>query len=153
MDAWCDGDFSDFKMLWLRYLSGIQKGQDMIDQELLSELQAVPEIAEALELAKESRYNKAELEAYDKFWDQISTDRTLIADAEAKGRQEGREEGREEGEQIGMQKGEQIGIQKKEIEVILALYEDKFPIESIAKYAKLSEEDVAKILRQHGKIS
>jgi len=35
---------------------------------------------------------------------------------------------------------------------VLALYEDKFPIESIAKYSKLSVEEVTKILKGDGKI-
>jgi len=60
---------------------------------------------------------------------------------------------KQEGRQEGRQEGEQIGIQKKEIEVVLALHEDQFPIGSIAKYAKLSMEEVTKILKNHGKIN
>jgi len=55
----------------MRYLSEIQNGQEMLSQELLTELNSVPEVAEALELAKESSYTKAELEEYDKYWDAI----------------------------------------------------------------------------------
>ncbi len=132
-------------VLWLRYMSEIENGQEMIDEKLLAELNSVPEIAQALELTKESGYTKAELEAYDKYWDNISTEKTLIADAEAKGEQIGIQKG----EQIGIQKGEQIGIQKKEIDVVLTLNEDKIPIASIAKYTKLSESEVLEILKKH----
>ena len=54
----------------------------MIPEESIAELQTVPEIAQALEIAKESGYTKEELLAYDQFWDAIRTERTLIADAE-----------------------------------------------------------------------
>ena len=54
----------------------------MLDKDLLDALNSVPEIAQALELSKESGYTKAELETYDKFWDTIRTEKTLIADAE-----------------------------------------------------------------------
>ncbi|MBK9253874.1 MAG: Rpn family recombination-promoting nuclease/putative transposase [Saprospiraceae bacterium] len=118
-------------ILWLRFISEIENGQEMLDENLLNELRSVPEIAEALELTKESGYTKAELEAYDKYWDSIRTEKTLIADAEAK--------------------GEQIGIQKGKIEVILALHNDKISIEQISKYTNLSIADVIRILAEHGK--
>ena len=118
-------------VLWLRYMSEIENGQEMLDENLLKELNSVPEIAEALELTKESSYTKAELEAYDKYWDSIRTEKTLIADAEAK--------------------GEQVGMQKGKIEVVFALNEDKISISQIAKYTKLSEDEVIDIIRNHGK--
>ena len=136
------------KVLWMRYLSEIQNGQEMLSQELLTELNSVPEIAEALELAKESGYTKAELEEYDKYWDAIRTERTLIADAEAKGIALGREEG----EEIGIQKGEEIGIQKNKIAVIINSFENKIPISLIANITQLSEDEVLKILREHEKM-
>ena len=49
-------------------------------------------------------------------------------------------------------KHEQIGIQKKEIEVVLALNEDKISIERIAKYTKLTKSEVMEILREHGRV-
>jgi predicted transposase/invertase (TIGR01784 family) len=136
-------------VLWLRYFSEIENGQEMLDKELLDALNSVPEIAQALELTKESGYTKAELEAYDKYWDNIRTERTLIADAEARGKIEG--------EQIGIQKGEQIGVLKgkfaEKIEMILSLNEDKLPIPQIAKYVRLPEDEVIKILKEKGKLS
>jgi predicted transposase/invertase (TIGR01784 family) len=121
-------------VLWLRYLSEIENGKEMIDDALLKELNSVPEIAQALELSKESAFTKTELEAYDKYWDTIRTERTLIADAEAKGEMKGKIEGQE------------IGIQKEKIETIFTLMEDKIPINQIAKYVRLSEDEVIKIL-------
>ena len=74
-----------------------------MDDQLLKELMAVPEIAQELELTKESAYTKAELEAYDKYWDSISVEITLIADAENRGLLKGRQIGEEKGIQIGQE--------------------------------------------------
>ena len=63
-----------------------------------------------------------------------------------------KEEGKQEGRLEGRLEGEKIGIHKKEIEVILALFDDKISVQSIARYTKLSEEDVTKILKENHKI-
>jgi len=76
----------------------------------------------------------------------------VIADAEAKGIALGREEGREEGEEIGIQKGEQIGIQKSKIAVVINSFENKIPISIIANITQLSEDEVVRILREHGEM-
>ena len=152
----------------LPFMSEIENGQEMIDEQLLKELNSVPEIAQALELTKESAYTKAELEAYDKYWDTIRTEKTLIADAEAKGEQIGMQKGEQigmqKGEQIGMQKGEQIGIQKgeqigmqkgehkKQNEFVIKSFENDISISLIANITQLTEEEVIKILREHGKM-
>lgn len=117
-------------------MSEIENGQEMINEQLLEELKSVPEIAQALELTKESAYSKAELEAYDKYWDTIRTEKTIIADAEAKG------------EQIGIQKGEL----KKEIEVILNGFDNNISISILSNITQVSEEKVIKILKDFGKL-
>ena len=48
--------------------------------------------------------------------------------------------------------GEEIGIQKVKIEMILTLHEDGLPLSQIAKYTKLTEDEVKKILIDHDKI-
>jgi predicted transposase/invertase (TIGR01784 family) len=155
-------NIADMKLfvLWMRYMSEIENGQEMIDQQLLDELNSVPEIAQALELTKESAYTKAELEAYDKYWDTIRTEKTLIVDAEAKGEKRGEQKGEQiglqKGELIGLEKGEQIGIQKgelkKQTEVVLKCFENDISITLIANITQLTEEEVIKILREHGKM-
>ena len=65
----------------------------MLDQKM-----SLPEeILQAIELTKESYFTPLELAEYDRYWDAISTEKSLIADAENRGRNEGREEGKEEG--------------------------------------------------------
>ena len=127
-------------VLWLRFLSEIENGQDMLSEELLEALNSVPEIAQALELTKESGYTKAELELYDKYWDTVRTERTLIADAEARGKIEGKIE------------GEQIGILKKTIETVVKSYDNGIAIPMIANINSITEEEVIKILKEKGKI-
>ncbi|MBK8055051.1 MAG: PD-(D/E)XK nuclease family transposase [Saprospiraceae bacterium] len=119
-------------VLWMRYMSEIENGQEMIDEVLLKELQSVPEIADALELTKESGYTKAELEAYDKYWDSIRTEKTLIADAEAKGELKGKIEGK--------------------IEVILNGFENNLSTPVLATITKISEQDVIRILQDNKKM-
>jgi hypothetical protein len=51
-----------------------EEAQSAFKQDVLRE----PEIAEALGLAREAAFTEAELEAYDKYWDMVSTERTLM---------------------------------------------------------------------------
>lgn len=80
--------FTDKKMsvLWLRFLSEIKDNQEKIP-EVFND---VPELKEAIELIKESAYSKAQLETYDRYWDSISTEKTLMLDAFDEGKIEGK---------------------------------------------------------------
>ena len=89
------------QVLWLRYLTEIEDQTEHLPADLLE----IPEIREAIECLQESAFTKGELETYDKYWDSISSEKTLIVDAEQTGLERGRAEGRKEGEQIGLQKG------------------------------------------------
>jgi predicted transposase/invertase (TIGR01784 family) len=82
-------------VLWMRFLREIGDGLETIPEEF----KAIPEIAKATELAQESAYTMAELEAYDKYLDAIRVELTVRHDSLQEGREEGREEGRMEGEQ------------------------------------------------------
>jgi len=129
-------EMKKLKVSWLRYLSEIQNGQEMLSQDLLNDLNSVDEIADALELTKESGYTKVELEAYEKYWDTIRTERTLIADAEAKGKAE----------------GEAVGELKEKIKVIKNGYVNGIDIAVLAKLIQLTEDEVKVILKNNGLI-
>lgn len=116
------------KALWLRYLYELENMPDMVSEDLLS----VPEIAEAVELTKSSAFTKAQLEAYDKYWDSIRIEKTFIADAEARGKEEGRIEGKIEG--------------KQEVARFL-LHSGKLTIEEISSVTGISLEDLSKLLK------
>jgi len=87
-------------ILWLRFLNEISSMT-----EIPSEFSAIPELCEAIELAQESSYTRGELEAYDQYWDAVSTEKTIKIDALAK--------------------GEQIGIAKRNREVALKMLAKK----------------------------
>ena len=76
-------------VLWLRFLTEINSNTKDIPSDLLND----PEIGKAVEELEISGFTDAELRAYDKFWDSVSVERTLLDDRYQKGREEGREEG------------------------------------------------------------
>ena len=75
------------------------------EDELIQQQQYLP-TTEELEI---SGFTDAELRAYDKFWDSVSVERTLIDDSYQKGKEKGKEEGIAEGMEKGMnQKAQEI---------------------------------------------
>ena len=71
------------------------------EDELIQQQQYLP-TTEELEI---SGFTDAELRAYDKFWDSVSVERTLLDDRYQKGKEEGIAEGMEKGRAEGMEKG------------------------------------------------
>ena len=71
-----------------------------------------PEITDALRLARESNFSPRERNAYDRFWDAVRMERTLINGKLAEGRAEGREEGRAEGFAEGLAEGEKLALER-----------------------------------------
>ena len=129
--------YSDKKLitLWLRYLAELQIGKHMYDKDLLKEMMEVPEIAQALELSKESGFTKEQLEAYDRYWDMVRLEKTLLNESKQEAKAEGRAEGRAEGK----------------TEMILAFYDDGISVSQIAKASKMSENKVMDILKSNGR--
>lgn len=79
--------WQDRKMavLWLRFLTEIDEQTKDSPVELATDTL----VAKALELVEESAYTDAELLAIEKYWDQVSRERTALNAAEKKGRAEG----------------------------------------------------------------
>lgn len=75
-------NFSDRKMqaLWLRFLTEINDNT----QEAPAELLENAEVSEALEILEQAAFTDAEMRAYHKFWDSISSWRTIEGDWEDK---------------------------------------------------------------------
>lgn len=84
-------------ILWLRFLTEINEDTKEIPSELLDE----PEIGKAIEELEISGFTDVELRVYDKFWDSVSVERTLLDDSYQKGKKEGMEVGRAEGRAEG----------------------------------------------------
>ena len=74
-------------VLWLRFLTEINSNTKDIPADLLND----PEIGKAVEDLEVSGFTDAELRAYDKFWDSVSVERTLLDDRYQKGMEEGME--------------------------------------------------------------
>ena len=72
-------------VLWLRFLMEINSDTKEIPADLLND----PEIGKAVEELEISGFSDAELWAYDKFWDSVSVERTLIDDSYQKGIEKG----------------------------------------------------------------
>ena len=72
-------------ILWLRFLTEINSDTKEIPADLLND----PEIGKAVEELEISGFTDAELWAYDKFWDSVSVERTLLDDRYQKGKEEG----------------------------------------------------------------
>lgn len=100
------------QVLWLRYLTEINAKT----REAPKDLMAVPVIRKAVKQLEESAFTDQQLLMYDKFWDMVSTSRTLIngatREAMRKGLKEGMEKGMEKGLEEGRRKGLEQGLQE-----------------------------------------
>ena len=81
--------------------------------------------------------SSVELEAYDKYWDIVRTERALWIGAH------------EEGEQIGLEKGEQLGV----LRTALKMLRRNLDMEIVKEITGLSDGSIAKLqllLETHG---
>ena len=99
--------------------------QSLNEDELIQQQQYLP-TTEELEI---SGFTDAELRAYDKFWDSVSVERTLIDDSYQKGKEKGKEEGIAE----GMEKG----MNQKALEIAKNMLEMGLSAEQVAKATQL----------------
>ena len=92
---------------WLHYLR--KTGQ----QEKAPEELALRggEIKQALELAESTGYTPEEMYVYDKYWDNVSIEKTLIAGGMTLGKEEGIKIGLEQGIEKGIEQGLQTALQ------------------------------------------
>src|SRR3990167_11501288 len=102
------------QILWLRFMSEL----DQTTTAVASELLAVPEIKEAVSITEQAAYSPAELDAYDRFWDAVSTEKTLKAGAYAE--------------------GEARGIEK----IVINMLKDNEPLDKISRFTGLSQDDI-----------
>jgi predicted transposase YdaD len=132
------------QVLWLKFLTEINEKTVDVDPELLKN----PEISKALDIC--TYLTQEELLGYDRYWDAISTAKTLASgkykdglDAGlAKGREEGRAEGRAEGEKLGIEKGEK----QKAIKMARKLkLKGTMSDEEIAEITDLTLDEIQKI--------
>lgn len=74
-------DDKKLKILWLRFMREISENTRIVPPEFLE----VPEIKEAVNLTEESSYTAGELEYYESYWKQVSSEKSLLLAAETRG--------------------------------------------------------------------
>ena len=105
-------------VLWLRFLTEINSDTKEIPADLLND----PEIGKAVEELEISGFTDAELWAYDKFWDSVSVERTLLDDR--------------------YQKGIEKGMNQRSLEIARNLLSLGLPIDQITQATGLTEEEI-----------
>ncbi len=125
------------QVLWLRFVTEIQDQTDVIPKELAD----TPATAEAVEYLRESAFSKDELYGYDRYWDAISSERTLMSAALAEGLEKGHIQGREEGREEGRAEGER----KATHELARRLRQNGLDDASISAITGLSGDDLANL--------
>ena len=108
--------------------------QSLNEDELIQQQQYLP-TTEELEI---SGFSDAELWAYDKFWDSVSVERTLIDDSYQKGIEKGKEEGRAEGKEEGRAEG----MSQRSLEIARNLLSLGLPVDQITQATGLTEEEI-----------
>jgi predicted transposase/invertase (TIGR01784 family) len=132
--------------LWLRFLKEVNEKM----RELPPEMAKNKQIRQAAELCEEAAFTPEELEAYEKYWDEVRSERTRIVNARAEGLAEGKAIGLEEGKAIGLEKGEAKGEAKAMIKTVLNSHREGYSIDAIAIVTELTIEQITEILKQHG---
>ncbi len=114
--------------LWLKFLTEIDDDTVDVDPELLNS----PETAEALEIVETAAYSPEELEAYNKYWLDISTERSALAQSRAEGVAEGEAK-------------ERAKAQAEKLDMARKMKAKNYPIEDIAELTGLTAEEIENI--------
>ena len=120
-------------VLWLRFLTEINKGTREAPRELLEN----PETGKALKILEKSAYNESELYAYDRYWDYVNYERGIVEGGYYKGVAKGLAAGRVEGRAEGRVEANVENARKMKA--------DSMPVELIAKYTGLTEEEICRL--------
>ena len=112
--------------------------QSLNEDELIQQQQYLP-TTEELEI---SGFTDAELRAYDKFWDSVSVERTLLDDRYQKGMEEGMEKGRAEGKEEGRAEGIEEGMSQRSLEIARKMLAKGMDEASIMDMTGLTAEEI-----------
>lgn len=128
------------QVLWLRFLTEMGEKTDTPPDDLL----ANQEVSQAIEQLREGAFTRGELEAYDRYWDSVSTERTFVMEKEEQALERGIERGMEKGMERGMEKGMEAAIK------IIKLHRSGNSIATIAAELGLTYDAVNNILSDSG---
>jgi predicted transposase/invertase (TIGR01784 family) len=100
---------------WLRFLREASKageeGYPSIES-FEEETALNPPLREAMRIARESNFTRAERNAYDRFWDVVRTERTLIEGKTREALEQGMAQGLEQGMAQGLEQGMAQGLEQ-----------------------------------------
>ena len=120
--------------------------QSLNENELIQQQQYLP-TTEELEI---SGFSDAELRAYDKFWDSVSVERTLIDDSYQKGKEEGMEKGIAEGMEKGMKQGMEKGMNLRSLEIARRMLAKGMDDASVMDMTGLTAEEIKLLKAEMG---
>ena len=131
--------FSEKKMqvLWLRFLTEINDETREVPAELLENA----EVSEALEIVERAAFDDAEMRAYDKFWDNVSIQKTL--DNARKREIEAANAAKREAEKaIAEAKAETEEAKEKMLNAARRMKAKGYAVEDIAEITGLTAEEI-----------
>lgn len=121
-------------VLWLRFLTEINSNTREVPADLLE----CPEISKALEELKVTSFTDTELRTYDKFWDTVRTEKTLLKDRY----EEGMEKGEAKGLAKGLAQGEAKGSYQKAQEIAKKMLSKGLDDTTVMEMTGLSQEEI-----------
>lgn len=121
-------------VLWLRFLTEINSNTREVPADLLE----CPEISKALEELKVTSFTDTELRTYDKFWDTVRTEKTLLKDRY----EEGMEKGEAKGLAKGLAQGEAKGSYQKAQEIAKKMLAKGLDDTTVMEMTGLSQEEI-----------
>lgn len=125
-------------VLWLRFLREVQDSSREVSADLLGD----ETIHQALDMCREGAFTEKELAAYDKYWDVVRTEKTLIGSS----RKEGRIEGLREGHIKGRKEGRKEGRIETIVQVVKESNKAGFSQEDIARITHLTPKEIEDII-------
>ena len=131
-------------VLWLRFLTEITGTTKEVPAELLDN----PQINKALEEVEISAFTEEELRAYDKFWDSVRTEKSMLYDSRQKGIEEGVEKGRAEGRAEGIAEGMEKGRTEERLATAKRFLAMGLSPEQVAQGSGLPLNEVMKLMQQ-----
>ena len=117
-------------VLWLRFLKEVNEDLRILPEEL----QKNKHIRRAAELCEEAGFTSEELASYEKFWDIIRTEHSIMESSIKKGIEQGIEQGKRTTLESIVVEGKLNG----------------FSLEQIQLLTKLEIEQIIEILKRHG---
>lgn len=116
-------------VLWLRFLTEINAKTKIIPKDMRES----PEINKAIDAVRISAFSEDELRSYDKFWDIVRTQRTMLQDTYA------------DGETKGYAKGKAEGILEEKKSTARRLKAMQLPADAISEATGLSTEEIKQL--------